>query len=284
MSTIPQRAPKSTLADSLLRKDSYDLFVYIEDEKLTAVYKKLISKIVDSSIRIRKIYTMKSKENVLTAFDKWKSLNDKLNKNVFIVDRDFDHLKGILVPNHPNLIELEYYTIENYLVTFEGVFNLIQVKASKFSDDEIIEMLEWGKWYDYINSGFKDLFISFAIAHKYGLLKNSSISPHRFLESNSYKINEDQVNKYINELKEMYEQKFSQDFEEEFKLVESHFIENGVLVYDKLIKGKYIHAAVFKYIHSIFDKKFDEDLSNVILADNIDLSKMDFMKQKILNL
>lgn len=284
MNNIPKRAIGSSLADNLLRQSNYDLFVYIEDEKLVAVYKKILHKILGGNFKIGKIYPMKSKKNVLKAFEQWKRTKIEPQKSIFIIDRDFDHLKGITVPDHSNLIELEYYTIENYLVSLEGAVNLIQIKIANYSENEIEEMLQWEIWEEKINEGFKDLFISYAIAYKYDIKQNCSISPYRYLKKNSFEIDEEQINRYIMELKNEFENYSCKDYDLEYKLIEKEFIENGSIQYEKLIKGKYKHSAMFKYINNIFGEKFDEDLSNAILADNINLTELEFMKERIYNI
>lgn len=282
MSSPPVRSPKSGLAESLLKDGSYDLFLFIEDEKLVAVYTRIIRRILDQKVRIGGVYPMKSKDNVLKEFYKWEGLTNRSNKCVFIIDRDFDRLKGLSVPNHPNLIELEYYTIENYLLTLSGTIELVQAKISNIPSEEIEEILKWQEWQNYINEGFKHLFIAYAIAHKYSSYKNCSISPHVYLQKGSYDINKTKVDEYIDKVKKFCEEN-DIDYSKEVANIQMEFIDNGEIEYEKLIKGKYKHSALFKYINSLFNKKFDEDLANVILADNISINSLSFMKNKLVN-
>ncbi|MEH6945428.1 DUF4435 domain-containing protein, partial [Bacillus sp. JJ722] len=111
MTSLPTRKSNSIFADIILRHQNYDLFLLIEDEKMPHVYKTLVDRLLDGEVKIGKIYPLKSKQNVLDRFSEWNKNASHLNKCVFIIDKDFDVFKGKITVDHPNLVELEYYTI-----------------------------------------------------------------------------------------------------------------------------------------------------------------------------
>jgi len=282
MSSFPLRKEKSFFADVLLRHNNYDLFLFIEDEKMPHVYKKLISRMFNNEINIGKIYSLKSKKNVLDKFHHWKESANSLNKCVFIVDKDFDHFKGKVVPNNSNLIELEYYTIENYLISKEGVVALLHSKIFNKEEEEIIQLLDWENWLINIYSSLKRLFIVYAIANKYDLKKNCSISPYRYLKKNTFEINIEETENYINEIKLICDGRADFNFEEEYSEIDKYFYKNNTYKYEEMIKGKYLYAALFKYLHHLSGELIDEDLGSLIIADNVLLDNLNFMKTKLL--
>lgn len=281
MSSIPKRKEKSILADILIRHNKYDLFLFIEDEKMPHVYKKIISRLYNNDINIGKIYPMKSKKNVLDKFEKWRTNQSHLKKCFFIVDKDFDHFNGEFSPNHTNLIELEYYTIENYLISEPGVVALLQSKIFHLDEDEIYQMLDWDNWLDNIYDNLKRLFIVYAIANKYKLKENCSISPYRYLKKNSFEIDSVQVDEYIEEIRQTCVSRSDIDFNSEYAYIENYYNENGTYQYGKLIKGKYIYAALYKYLNHLVGKKIDEDMGSLIIADNMSLADLSFLKRKL---
>ncbi|GLY10351.1 DUF4435 domain-containing protein [Pseudobacillus badius] len=280
MNSFPIRKDTSIFADVKLRYRQCDLFLFIEDEKMHQVYRKIISRLFNNKIKIGKIYSLKSKNNVLEKFDEWHKGSSELKKCIFIVDKDFDHFKDIRIPIHSNLIELEYYTIENYLVTKEGAMALIQSKLSNRDHGEYESMLNWDEWFENINISLKDLFISYVLAHKYGLYENCSRSPHIYLKKGGYEVLTEQVDLYLEKIKKLSIEN-DIDFEEEFKQINDYFNEGNNYKYEELIHGKYLSAAMYKYLSHLIGKKLDEDLANVILADNIKLNNLKFIEERI---
>lgn len=266
----------------MLRHREYDIFLFIEDEKMRPVYNKIVERLVNGKLKIGKVYSLRSKKNVLEMFGKWKAEKSSLNKCFFIVDKDFDHFRHIEIPNHPNLIELEKFTLENYLVTKEGALSLLKLKVFDKEDYELESLLDWETWISYMYQSFKELFIVYAIAFKFTLEQNTSISPGRYFENGTYKIKQEEIKKYIQKIKEICYKK-NINYEDEFSKIDDFYDVDGVYNYSGLIKGKYLAFGLFKYLHmKIIRKKLDEELSYYTMADNIDLEPLNFMKKKLL--
>lgn len=282
MSSFPLRKENTVFAEIKLRHRSNDLFLFIEDEKSPHVYKKLISRLFDNKIKIGKVYPLKSKKNVIDKFHEWKEKDSRLNKCFFIVDKDFDYFKGEFVPVHSNLIELEYYTLENYLVTEEGAISLLETKFVEKEHEELKELLDWENWLGCTYQDFKNLFIVYAIAHKYDLERNTSESPYKYLIKNNYKVDLAQIDSYISKIKDICSSRHDINFEEEFNNIDNYFRGENGYRFDSLIKGKYIFAAMFKYLHHLTGKKFDADLAIIIIAENITLGKLEFLRRKLI--
>ncbi|MDI3412216.1 hypothetical protein QKW52_25820 [Bacillus sonorensis] len=80
MNPFPTRSEKSFLADVMLRHREYDIFLFIEDEKMRPVYNKIVERLVNGKLKIGKVYSLRSKKNVLEMFGKWKAEKSSLNK------------------------------------------------------------------------------------------------------------------------------------------------------------------------------------------------------------
>ncbi|KAA6482230.1 DUF4435 domain-containing protein [Bacillus swezeyi] len=282
MSAFPTRSKAAFLSEAILRYRNYDIFLFIEDEKMREVYKKLVKRLVQDKLKYVKVFSLNSKQSVLEGFNKWRKNHPSHDKCFFIVDKDFDHFRGIEIPNHPNLIELEKFTLENYLVTKEGALALLKLKVFDKEDDELEALLDWETWISDMYQGFKELFIVYAIAFKFTLEQNTSISPGRYFENGAYKIKQEEIKKYIQKIKEICYKK-NINYEDEFSKIYNFYDVDGVYNYSGLIKGKYLAFGLFKYLHmKIIRKKLDEELSYYTMADNIDLEPLNFMKKKLL--
>lgn len=264
----------------MLRYHEADLFLFIEDKKMPYIYEELIRRLVN--LEIGKIYSLESKKNVLEMFEKWKSSKKELNKCFFIVDKDFDHFRNKIIPNHPNLIELEKYTIENYLITKEGAISLLKTKVFEKDKDELEALLDWENWIKLMYEGFKDLFIAYAIAFKFDLGPNTGIKPGKYFKTKSYRIDENMVEKYILDIKKLCVENYI-DYEREAEIVNQYYKKHTYYDYDALIKGKYLAFGLLKYLNfKILRVKLDEDLCYPIMVRNISLEPFEFLKNKLI--
>lgn len=286
MTSLPIRKERAYLAEVMIKRSKYDLFIFVEDANLTYIYEKIIYKLFGDSITVGKIFSLKSKENVLNLFEEWLEVEEKLkNSSLFIVDRDFDHLLNKQVPQHPNLVELERYTLENYLISKKGALALMKHKINSYDNDDLEKLLDWDNWIDLIHNGFTDLFICYGIAHKYALKENSRLSPHKYFEDNTYTIKASEIDKYVNDLTIIFETSLDKDFISEFQEIKTKFIkQDGSISFDELIKGKYILAGLFRYLKHLTGKKMDDEFAKSTLLDATSIKELSFLKSKVENI
>lgn len=284
MSSLPVRKNDSIFAEIKIRYSNYDLFLFIEDEKMPSIYQQIIKRVFNNTLKVGGIYSLKSKKNVLKKFEEWKTDARELEKCFFVVDRDFDYLKGIFMPNNPNLIELNYYTLENYFICKAGAIKLMQVKVHDKNEDELEQILDWENWISKTIESFRRLFIVYAIAYKYDLRDSCSISPHRYLVKGSNEIDDSKIEEYIEDVINLSKSYEEINFEEEFRLIDSLFNRDSEQFNNQaLIKGKYLYTALLKHLQFISGARFDEDLSAFILVESMDLSNLHFFKERIEN-
>ncbi|WIL36165.1 DUF4435 domain-containing protein [Bacillus stercoris] len=215
-------------------------------------------------------------------FDKWITSKKSLNKCFFIVDKDFDHFRNNTVPNHANLIELEKYTIENYLITKEGAISLLKTKIFDKDKDELEALLDWENWINLMYHGFKDLFIAYAIAFKFDLGPNTGIKPGKYFEKKTYLVDKNMTEKYILDIKKLCAEN-DIEYEREAEIINQYYKKDTYYDYDGLIKGKYLSFGLLKYLNfKILSVKLDEDLCYPIMVKNISLEPFEFLKNKLI--
>lgn len=283
MSSLPTRHEDAFLAEVLVNKDKENIFLFVEDEKLKLMYELIIKRLFDKELVIGNIFSMKKKGNVLNKFEEWKDIEEETSdKAVFIVDKDFDHLIGEGVPNHPNLIELEYYTIENYLISKPGALLLMKHKDHDYDLSKLDERLNWEKWEEFIFEKFERLFLSYGMAFKYDLGPNCSISPHKYLAPKDFVVEEGNIEEYISTTSSLYEEKYNKEAEEELNNIKSSFIYDDKVNYHQLISGKYLLEALIKYVDSLTSYSVtDKNLIKTTLLNEYPLDNLLFLKDRI---
>lgn len=281
MSAIPVRSIGSIFAEIKIRYDSQDLFVFIEDRNAIQIYKKIFQRIYGDDFKVDKVYSMGNKTGVMEKFEEWYGNTQDLSKCVFIVDKDYDFLLRSTFINSSNLIELEKYTIENYLIQQESIIKYILIHKHNLNEEEVGEKLSWSSWRTEMDVGFTNLFINFAIAFKYDLGKNCGQSPHSYLQKTDHRIDECAIQEYNTRTREKCEE-VGLDYDFETEEIKSLFMVDNQLDFDSLIKGKYLLQSLIKYIKVLFEMRhIDVNSLNYILADELNVEDFNFLKEKI---
>ena len=281
MSAVPVRKEISIFAEIRIRYDSQDLFVFIEDRNAIQIYKKIFQRIYGDDFKVEKVYSMGNKQGVMEKFKEWYDNTRDLSKCVFIVDKDYNFLLSSTFIDSTNLIELEKYTIENYLIQQEAIIKYILIHKHNISEEKVLEKLSWSTWRNEMDVGFTNLFINFAIAFKYDLAQNCGQSPHIFLQKTDHRIDEHAIQEYNALIREKCEE-FGIDYNLEMEEIKKLFMVENQLDYDTLIKGKYLLQSLIKYIKVMFDMKhIDINSLNYILADELNDEDFEFLKKKV---
>lgn len=283
MSSLPIRKDNSILAEAILKCKDKDLFLFVEDENLNYMYEKVVNKLFGRSLNVKKIFPLKNKRKVLLQFSKWIEAEEPIKSNIiFLVDKDFDHLLNKKIPAHKNLVELEYYTIENYIISKEGAISLMKRKLNNYDNEEVERLLDWDEWFSYICTTFEELFIHYGIAHKFSLKENCRILPYKYFEEKSYKVKVSEVEKYIDDVSSIFLNQIESDFHHEYCQVKEKFIDEGKIQHHKLIKGKYLLVALFRYISYLTNGTIkDEDLATIALVEELPKEELYYLKSRI---
>ncbi len=197
-----------------------DVEVYVEDENDEAFYEKLLEKIVDDSIRIRKVFGVGGKTKLLEKVNKC-IMKPYIRKMIFIADGDFDKILNRKFPDTKLLYVLKEYCIENFIFEEEAINNLIQEESPRKRIREIKAQIRINKWLEETVDRLTPLFACFIIVQKENMgIPNVKIGVGGFLSNAGIpKLNMKKVQIYMDTIKTNYETSGEKDFEIEIEKI-----------------------------------------------------------------
>jgi Protein of unknown function (DUF4435) len=136
---------------------------YVEDYEQEHFYFNILKKLFPT-VKFEKIFPLNGKGNVIT--ESQSNIGNK--KKIFIVDLDYDHIIGTKV-NQSNLFYLKKYSIENYLVSKNAIYELIRVKNPKLKDSDINQIINLDNLLKETANCLKELSSSFIVIKKHTL-------------------------------------------------------------------------------------------------------------------
>lgn len=144
-----------------------DVDIFTEDKVADKeFYRALFNNLFNSKIKVNDITPLGCKTNVLKAYDSQDS--SSLRRKIFIVDGDLDLILGTNRKSCKNLVVLDSYCIENYLIEEKGALELIYLSNGSLTKEHIKDKLNFDRWLDYNSTCLVELFFNFAILRKYG--------------------------------------------------------------------------------------------------------------------
>jgi hypothetical protein len=144
-----------------------DVDIFTEDRIADKeFYKTLFKNLFGDDLKIHDITPLGCKSNVLSAYDS-QNPSDKRRK-YYIVDGDLDLIIGTNRKNEKNLIILDSYCIENYLIEENACVDLIYFSNGTEPKESIKLKLKFENWLSYNAKCLVELFINFGILRKYG--------------------------------------------------------------------------------------------------------------------
>jgi hypothetical protein len=153
-----------------------DVDIYTEDRVADKeFYKSLFKNLFNDTVKINDVTPLGCKANVLNAYDSQVATK---RRKYYIVDGDLDLILGTNRKQEKNLIILDSYCIENYLIDEEGASELIYFSLGTESKENVKVKLNFTKWLNYNSSSLITLFLNFAILRKYGggpVLSNATL-------------------------------------------------------------------------------------------------------------
>lgn len=154
-----------------IQKQTYDLFfmdlqeinIYVEDENSEIFYMELFKDLLDPQINIKKILPLNGRENVI----KYCEIYSEQKPAIFLIDADLYWVRGDNQNKTIRLYQHDRYCIENYLFSENAIIEIIFETVANKTKDEIKHDLLWYKVEENIKDTLIDLFIQFAIIHKF---------------------------------------------------------------------------------------------------------------------
>ncbi|MGG5358385.1 MULTISPECIES: DUF4435 domain-containing protein [unclassified Enterococcus] len=268
MNSLPIRNDKSIFADATLRGSAEPsaFFLFIEDENTPFIYQKIVNKVAPE-IKLDKIYSLKSKKNVLAHFNEWKTKENNIKNCLFIIDKDFDYWKEETILEDIHLLELPCYTLENLFFNINAAQIIMSiynngVDLKNYNDDY------WKNWIDQTFEELEKLFLLFALVIKNDLqLPNCNTKPQYFVDfkDGNPKLKIDVFLSYKENIKGKLLEK-SISMENEIRAIRDFYDDGGRIDYHSLIKGKHLMYALIANIRILLDKSIPNPVDNSLLT------------------
>jgi len=136
---------------------------YVEDTDQEHFYFNILKKLFPDLV-FEKIFPLNGKDNVQAV----SLVNIGNKKKVFIVDLDFDAILGKVIIQE-NLFYIKKYSIENYLLTKDAIYEIIRSRNSKLKNNEIDKLFNYKTSLTITAKCLTELSCSFIVIQKYGL-------------------------------------------------------------------------------------------------------------------
>ncbi len=219
-----------------------DVSFYVEDTEQEHLYFNILKRLF-ADIQFEKIFPLNGKTNLKNhALE-----NSGDNNKVYIADIDFEDILGTK-EELDNVFYLNKYSIENFFIEKEGIFEIIREKNPKLKNDEIEGLIDLNSNLKQCKLMLSELTCTFIVIQKYELGKEYfRLSPARDfnLETTPPIVQNTFLPAYFNDVEQLLHKKDGRytlkSKQGEFK---SHFRSLGSAL--KNIPGKYL-LNVVKY-------------------------------------
>ncbi len=272
-----------------------EIDVYTEDKcSDKEFYRALFNRLTANKVKINDITPLGCKLLVLKAYDEQD--NSSRRKKIFIVDGDLDLLISTNRKTENNLVVLDSYCIENYIIDENAGIELIYYSDGQTDKGTIANKLNFKKWLEFNRNELINLFFNFAILKMYGggpTLKSAST----FLtnKKNEVILNKVAINTYSDEIKNEIIQLLSKkgvvstttEYNLQFEKLQKKwgYTDETLL---KVVSGKdyLVHLFQYRINYNIGKNKmlFQKQSFKLFLANHCDLERLAFLKKKIIKL
>lgn len=269
-----------------------DIDIYTEDKVADKeFYRTLFKRVLGNEIKINDVTPLGCKTNVLNAFDN-QDKTDKRRK-IYIIDGDLELILDTNRKTTGNLIVLDSYCIENYLIDETGGIELIYFSNGSETRDNLKNKLNFSKWLEYNAPCLIDLFINFAILRKYGggpIIKTA----HDFLTQNGNQtiLDKDSINQYSQDIKSQIIQRLvingienpDDTYSNEYISISGKWKTSNMTLLRIVSAKNYLIPLLQFRINYCIDKGkslVPKSSFKLFLADKCDTQRLNFIKEKI---
>ncbi len=268
-----------------------DIDIYTEDRVADKEFYKTLFKNLLGDIKINDVSPMGCKANVLKAYDT-QNKTDK-RKKYFIVDGDLDLIIGTNRKEENNLIILDSYCIENYLIDEKGAIEFVYFSNGIETKENLKTKLNFEKWLSYNAPSLVELFINCGISRKYG---GGPIlcSAHDFLKQDGKQtiLDQEKIKSYSKVIKNEILALLSAQgdlssestYVDEYKqLSEQWATNNDTLLKIVSAKNYLLPLLQFRMGHCVNKGKsiLPKESIKLFLANHSSLTRLQFLKNKI---
>lgn len=160
---FPEASLSFIKGQDILYRQFNEIDVYVEDTGKEQMYFQFLKGLLPG-VKLSKIFSLGGKSHVIDAA----KTNQRKKKKIYIVDLDFDDILGIKYPIR-NLIYLERYSIENYLVGKHALHEQIRERKPSLTDKNIESIFSYEKELANIETFLFNIAVASIVIQRYQL-------------------------------------------------------------------------------------------------------------------
>jgi Protein of unknown function (DUF4435) len=279
--SLPRFNENYRYAQSAFFEQFNDVDFFVEDEESENFYFLIFSKLFPN-VRLENVHPLCGKANAIEHSKR----NSSPRKSVYLLDKDFDDLLGIL-HKQQNVFYLEKYCIENYLMEEEALIGLIIGAKIKLKPRDVRANLRFQSELDEIIGELSNLYALFFLVQKHRIqAPNTSQTPECFCSSKSKcSLDKDKVYAYRSLIRRRAKQQaLDVDLDKELKRYSTTFElgkRNGL--YGQHVSGRFILHLFWQRISKAFGLESVSDLNTVAyqLAKECTFNSLAGLKKKV---
>lgn len=197
-----------------------DIDFYVEDEGNEYFYKELLSKLLDETINVTRVFAIGGKQEIYNKYDNYINSNEEVIK-VFILDGDFDVLLNTKKEDE-HLYYLDEYCIENYLLEEEAICIIIKEEEPENALQNYKNTLNLNEWLSKNIEDLTPLYACYFYIQKYMPdIRNTGQGVTPFFCNQKKAIDNDKIKEYIKQVGEDHAEEYSDYKRELDSIIES---------------------------------------------------------------
>jgi len=194
---FPELTPAFLAGQDLLYTQFNEVNFYVEDTEQEHLYYSILKRLFND-VNFKKIFPLNGKTNLIKHAKQ--NIGDKFK--IYIADLDFDEILK-RKENIDNVFYLDKYSIENYLLEKNGIFELIREKNPKLKNSDISNSFNYRQILKICKILLSELACTFVVIQHHSLGKEYfKINPARDfkLDINDYGYKNEAIVNYFNEV------------------------------------------------------------------------------------
>lgn len=252
--------------------------LFVEDVGSEYLYETIFKRLLGDDYNIQAIFPQGGKPKVKECYLEFGEDTNGI-KNFYIVDGDFDRYihQNDMINSHC-FIYLKAYNIENYFIDEKACIQFSKGHL-KCLDNVAKSKVDFYNWKNRIVSESAKLFLCYCFVQKFHPTKGTlSRSSFLFLDQKTGFEKKGEYQKYWNQ------EILPLDTRAQDKINEIDRIYKSINGNDyfNLICGKFLLDSLCAYLRNIFDDTFNKEEFKWHLVNHFDISKLYYVKQKIL--
>jgi hypothetical protein len=164
--TVIRYAAHAQIARAHLLRLYNDIFVFVEDTTCQSMHVRVLTNILNGVAKISHVFPLNGRDAVIAAAI---SDNDRNSRRFYVIDSDLDLLTGRTIPVCERLYRIRGYSIENLLLSEDGLIELALESAGDSDRESIISELKFVDEKQAIVRSLLPLFETYAVVFILGI-------------------------------------------------------------------------------------------------------------------